>query len=68
MIPRMSKLSKNKNPNFNIPGGFPRKTFTGDISIRQDIYQIIKHLDQKHVLFNYDDLNAKEKEELQGQS
>jgi hypothetical protein len=43
-----------------------RQTFTGDSSINQDIYKIIKYLNQKHVLNNYKSLSKKDKEALQG--
>ena len=43
-----------------------RQTLTGDSSIRQDIYRIIKHLNQQHVLINYKSLNSLEREKLQG--
>lgn len=61
LIPRTSKLNISYKEQLS-----KRQTLTGDSSIRQDIYTIIKHLNQKHVLNNYKKLTKKQKEDLQG--
>ena len=61
LIPRTSKMNMSYKEQLS-----KRQTLTGDSSIRQDIYKIIKHLNQKHVLANYKSLSKAEKEELQG--
>jgi recombinational DNA repair protein (RecF pathway) len=61
LLPRTSKLNMSLKEQIS-----KRQTLTGDSSIRQDIYRIIKHLNQKHVLNNYKSLSKLEKEQLQG--
>ena len=60
-MPRTSKMNMSYKEQIS-----KRQTLTGDSSIRQDIYHIIKHLKQRHVLNNYKTLTKKQKEDLQG--
>ena len=63
LLPRSSKMNMSLKEQMS-----KRQTLTGDSSIDQGIYKIIKYLDQKHVLNNYKSLSKKEKQDLQGEN
>lgn len=61
MLVRNSKLSLSKQQDDE-----KRFTLTGDSRIRQDIYTIMKHSNQKHVLNDYLSLTKEEQIKFQG--
>lgn len=63
MTVRNSKLSQSKQQDDD-----KRFTLTGDSRIRQDIYTIMKHSNQKHVLNDYLSLTKEEQVKFQGRN